>query len=398
MNKAIVLIWVPMSERVGTIEVEKKLINFYTSKKYDTYNIGITNFLINKKLLAKTLLGRNTIRRLLGLSKLLGGRITVFLQSFLSLLFFIVIIFKKRPNKIIVSTCLYPIPILLLKLIFKFINKDFKLYVNLFIQGTPSFAYKNSEIKIIGWRGIESSLRFFFYKKLYPLSDRIITSTPSLKEKLYRLCSLKKSQIIVLPNGIIKDNVIKNYDEFNFYKHDLNSKKNYDIYYVGRLTKQKNIELLIREFLKSDYKKKFKAKLKIIGNGEYENFLNKKYKNQEEVKFYGFLPNPWERIPCSSIVIVPSLWDEPGHVPLEALSLGHRVFVSNGCSLIDFFSERLIKLSTFNPYEISKLLNSLHIKSDLDYWEDIKDDIKSLLYKFSNHNFEKIINQYTEFL
>ena len=44
MNKAIVLIWVPMSERVGTIEVEKKLINFYTSKKYDTYNIGITNF------------------------------------------------------------------------------------------------------------------------------------------------------------------------------------------------------------------------------------------------------------------------------------------------------------------------------------------------------------------
>ena len=145
-----------------------------------------------------------------------------------------------------------------------------------------------------------------------------------------------------MPNGIIKDNVIKNYNEFNFYKHDLNSKKNYDIYYVGRLTKQKNIELLIREFLKSDYKKKFKAKLKIIGNGEYENFLNKKYKNQEEVKFYGFLPNPWERIPCSSIVIVPSLWDEPGHVPLEALSLGHRVFVSNGCSLIDFFQKDLL--------------------------------------------------------
>ena len=110
------------------------------------------------------------------------------------------------------------------------------------------------------------------------------------------------------------------------------------------------------------------------------------------------MSNPWKILPCSSIVIVPSLWDEPGHVPLEALSLGHRVFVSNGCSLTDFFSERLIKLSTFNPYEISKLFNLLHIKSDLDNWENIKDDIKSLLYNFSNHNFKKVINQYKEFL
>ena len=97
-----------------------------------------------------------------------------------------------------------------------------------------------------------------------------------------------------MPNGIIKDNVINNYSEFNFYNTDLTSKTQHDIYYVGRLTKQKNIELLIREFLKSDYKKKFKAKLKIIGNGEYENFLNKKYKNQiitnEHFELFHVLP------------------------------------------------------------------------------------------------------------
>ena len=203
--------------------------------------------------------------------------------------------------------------------------------------------------------------------------------------------------MVVLPNGIIGDKVIENYDNYNYYCSDKINASSFDIYYVGRLTKQKNVELLIKEFLNSDYKDSYKAKLHIIGIGDFHSYFIRKYGNEESIKFYGFLNDPWQIVPSSSIVIVPSLWDEPGHVPLEALSFGHRVFISSGCSLIDFISDDLLKLSSFRPNEISKLMTSLHLKSDIEKWKKLKMDIRSLLYKFSNKNFSKVINQYSDF-
>ena len=46
-----------------------------------------------------------------------------------------------------------------------------------------------------------------------------------------------------------------------------------------------------------------------------------------------------------AIIIVPSLWEEPGHVPIEAFLHNKRFLISNGCSLSDFIDKDItIKL------------------------------------------------------
>ena len=90
----IYIIWCPLSQRVGTIEVENQLINFLSRKKKNVYHLGVGNFFKNNNNEQNNLLSQKFIKLSLRRSYLLYGRLSVLIQSIGGLVKIMKIIFR----------------------------------------------------------------------------------------------------------------------------------------------------------------------------------------------------------------------------------------------------------------------------------------------------------------
>ena len=102
---------------------------------------------------------------------------------------------------------------------------------------------------------------------------------------------------------------------------------------MGRLTKQKNFEFLIRGV--SEYNKTNEKKIKVIviGEGEDKNKLinlTKTLKIEEYIKFLGFKKDVFEYFLNAKALICTSLWEDPGFVLIEA-GIANLPVISNAC-------------------------------------------------------------------
>ncbi len=101
---------------------------------------------------------------------------------------------------------------------------------------------------------------------------------------------------------------------------------------IGRLTKQKNFELLIKFFNKlSD--KYLKFELVIIGEGEDElklKNLSRKLNIRKKVHFLGYQKNVFKYLINAECFILTSLWEDPGFVIVEA-ALSNIPIISSNC-------------------------------------------------------------------
>ena len=135
---------------------------------------------------------------------------------------------------------------------------------------------------------------------------------------------------------IFKDNKIHFLPDPVFIKDDIQIKKkkikykNY-IINIGRLTKQKNQEILIHSF--NDILKKYKKlKLIILGSGEkykYLKRLSKDLKIEKKIIFLGHVSEPYQYIKNALCVCITSLWEDPGFVMIEGAALKKIVICSN---------------------------------------------------------------------
>ena len=85
---------------------------------------------------------------------------------------------------------------------------------------------------------------------------------------------------------------------------------------IGRLSEQKNFKFLINSFSKN-----FKnSKLFILGEGELRYELEKTIKQNfsKNIKLLGYKKNVIKYMNRAKAVIVPSLWEDPGFVMVEA--------------------------------------------------------------------------------
>lgn len=101
------------------------------------------------------------------------------------------------------------------------------------------------------------------------------------------------------------------------------SVKTYDILFVGRLTKQKSVEILLKaiKILKNKYSKNLK--IAIVGDGELKENLNNltvELGVNREVKFLGVRKDVKELMVSSKIFVLPSRWEGFGLVIIEAMS------------------------------------------------------------------------------
>ncbi len=122
-----------------------------------------------------------------------------------------------------------------------------------------------------------------------------------------------KTNKVVIKHGIGKEFKIGNTKKkFKLDDHVV-------IGYCGRLSREKNLETLLKAFNKLKYKKKF---LLIVGDGPYRNIFFGK-----NVKVTGFIKNVVPYLQCMDIFVLPSLTETGGLSALEAMKCG-KVVVS----------------------------------------------------------------------
>ena len=144
-------------------------------------------------------------------------------------------------------------------------------------------------------------------KKLAVNSSKIILTTRQLKENFESSYSESKNKIIIIPNFI----------DTALFKPDYNIEKKYDLLFVGRLTEQKNIEILLESVIG------LKLKILFIGKGPLKkNILNYKKKYDLNLELIDMVPN--QELPIyfnsASIFILPSSIEGNPKSLLEAMS------------------------------------------------------------------------------
>jgi len=116
-----------------------------------------------------------------------------------------------------------------------------------------------------------------------------------------------------------------------FFKNKI--KKNYNIYFAGRLLEWKGAHYLIKIFKKL-YKANNKIKLEIFGDGPLKAKIIDQVKNEvfkNNIKLYGLLPQSkfLKKIKKSDLLIFPTLRDSGGYVILDALKNNINVLTTN---------------------------------------------------------------------
>jgi len=301
VKKNNVFYWSPFIGRVATIKSvinSTKSINIFSTK----INAIILDCFGEWNLYKKEILKNNTkIIKLNSEFKIninnfgfLKSRF-IYIKSFLKLYWKLKeLILREKPKYLIVHLLTY-IPFLL----FFFNNFETKLILR--VSGRPR---KNIFRKLL-WKVVEKKINFIFC----PTKE----TSRHLRKNYF-----KKSKIIYLPDPVIEENK---------YKDNIVKKKLYFLC-VGRLTKQKNQNLLIDLYIKYN----IKTKLIIVGDGELRNQLLTKIKKnnlQSLIKIKPFTKNINRYYQNAILVLIPSLWEDPGFVMIESAYFKKPVICSN---------------------------------------------------------------------
>ena len=290
------------SPYIGKIATVKAVLNSAISiKKFSNYQneVSIINCFgewnLYKKLFLKQKIKEIVLQKKLNVNINSNGFINsrlIYILSFFYLYFNLKkTLTSKKPDILIIHLLTY-IPLLL------FINNKLKTKLYLRISGKPKL-------------GI---LRKFFWKLASKNIHKVFCPTVETKNDLIKLKIFPTNKVFFLPDPIINE-------QFKF-KKKIELINRFKIretgYYlaIGRLSEQKNFKFLLNSFSKN-----FKnSKLFILGEGELRYELEKTIKQNfsKNIKLLGYKKNVVKYMNKAKAVIVPSLWEDPGFVMVEA--------------------------------------------------------------------------------
>lgn len=188
---------------------------------------------------------------------------------------------------------------------------NFKTKVVLRISGMPKLNF----------------LRYIFWKISLKKIHKITFPTRETLEKFKNLKIVNEEKLILLKDPIIDTKFVVQMKE----KEINNINEGYYIC-IGRLTKQKNFQLIINSFYEiSKYNKKFKVI--ILGSGEQYSYLDnliKKYNLQNNILLMGYKPNIYSYLKNAKCFISTSLWEDPGWVIVESI-YSNTFVISSDC-------------------------------------------------------------------
>lgn len=182
-----------------------------------------------------------------------------------------------------------------------------------------------------------------YFTKFY--CDKTATELIVPSKKTYDLFKDKykvNRNVHIVPTGIDVERFYReklNQNKLKDLKKTLNIKDNeIVINYVGRLAKEKSVEVLIEA--QASLGKKYKSKLLIVGSGpdlEHYQSLSKKLKIEDQVIFTGAVP--WEEVPyyygISDVFATASITETQGLTVIEAMASGLPVVCADDESFRD---------------------------------------------------------------
>ena len=173
-------------------------------------------------------------------------------------------------------------------------------------------------------------IRHFFWKIFSKRIFKVTCPTKSTYDYMLKKKIFEKEKIEILSDPIIdlKEYRSKKNEKINFEK--LKNKKY--IIGIGRLTKQKNFELMINFFKEISNIHPY-LNLVIIGEGENKTKLKKLSINlgvEKRIYFLGYQKNVFKYLARAECFILTSLWEDPGFVLAEAALTGVPI-ISSEC-------------------------------------------------------------------
>jgi glycosyltransferase involved in cell wall biosynthesis len=158
-----------------------------------------------------------------------------------------------------------------------------------------------------------------FMKGAYPAADGIAAVSNGVADDLAFTLDIPRNRITVIFNPIITP-VLQEKKDQPLDDPWFENNQPPVILAIGRLTKQKGFDILIRAF--NEIKRQRSARLMILGEGEDRQTLTsiiKEYGLERDVKLPGFVSNPYPYLKNASMFVLSSRWEGLPTVLVEAL-------------------------------------------------------------------------------
>jgi glycosyltransferase involved in cell wall biosynthesis len=229
-------------------------------------------------------------------------------------------------------------------------------------------------------------LEYKYFPECYSLKERLFL-------ELNTLLSIKWSSRIIVPSESTKKDLVKFYgvdgDKIKVIYHGVNSikypvlstkqdyKNNFNILFIGRLEKRKNLLNLIKAF--ESFRRRHSrmspsersCKLILVGKKsfgfqEIKTAIQKsQYKDDIILKNYISEEEKNELYKNADLFVLPSFCEGFGLPVLEAMSYGVPVICSNTSSLLEVAGDAALLVDPNNPQEISDAMNKVFSDDDL---------------------------------
>lgn len=242
-------------------------------------------------------------------------------RSILSVFKLAFYLINSNPDALISAMKHANIPAILAREIAKFIGFKTKLLISERSNASKSFENNKS---------FKNNILLLSMSLLYPKADKVIGISKGVSQDLAQLLNLEPEKVHTIYNPVVNNelftlcNVTVEEDWFKKIDHPI-------IIAVGRLTKAKGFDNLIKAFAKVSFK--INCYLVILGEGEERESLETLIGTlslKDKVYMPGFVNNPYKFMKHSDVFVLSSVWEGFGNVLVEAICCGCKI-VSNDC-------------------------------------------------------------------
>lgn len=212
------------------------------------------------------------------------------------------------------------------------------------------------------------------FQWVYKLADKVIGVSKSVKDHLVKTGEISEHKGVVIYNPV---SIPKSFPKI--------SSEFFQIVYVGRLEKVKNVATLIQAFANIQNSN---STLTIVGDGRERTGLEslaKDLKIEDRVVFTGFQPEPSQFLSQSDLYVLPSYSEGFGIAAVEAMFLKVPVLATNVGGIPEFINHGENGW-LFNPNSVEDLVEKLTYILSLN-----TDDRASI----GNKGFEDVSNRFT---
>lgn len=184
-------------------------------------------------------------------------------------------------------------------------------------------------VDLVTWNRVDGVFKNLeHHKKAYSKFDEVLCVSQTVKEGVEKKYNVKNAR--VLYNPINREKILKLSNEKI---DDINHSNKFKLISVGRLSKEKGYDRLLR-VVKKLVNEQIGCELLIIGSGKEYDKLNSYIKNNNleyNIKIVGYKENPYKYVKSSDLFVCSSLSEGYSLVIAESLVLGIPV-VSTKCS------------------------------------------------------------------